>query len=134
MPTPTALPIRVARSRPRVRGRSGGAVLGLGAAVLALTGCDLPWSSPPSSDDPRVRPSELSVAGGRPCPEELPVSDDSSGHGFGTEEVADELPTLLEPQEAWTCRYRPVDAGSLPDGGTHLRVETRRAARAGHDR
>ena len=118
MPTPTALPFRVARSRPRVRGRSGGAVLGLGAAVLALTGCDLPWSSPPSSDDPRVRPSELSVAGGRPCPEELPVSDDPSGHGFGTEEVADELPTLLEPQEAWACRYRPVDAGSLPDGGT----------------
>ena len=111
-----------AGSRPGSRiGRRVGrgvAFVGLASAVLALNGCDPPWSSTPTADSPKVRPSELTDAGGRPCPQELPLGDDSSGDGLGTEEVADELPTLLEPQEAWVCQYNIVDAGMTANGGT----------------
>lgn len=107
-----------ARARAGSRIGRGVAFLGLATAVLALTGCDLPLASTPTADSPKVRPSELTDAGGRPCPQELPLGDDPSGHGFGTEEIADELPTLLEPQEAWVCQYNPFDAGTPPNGGT----------------
>lgn len=80
-----------------------------------------PWSSTPAADKPEVRPSELMHADDRPCPEKLPLGDDPSGHGFGTEEVADEFPTLLEPQEAWLCQYDAVDAGTTTSGGAIYR-------------
>lgn len=105
------------------------AALALGTAVLILAGCDRTGTSPQTAAAPEVRPSELTDAGGRPCPKTLPLGDDPSGHGFGTEEVADELPTLLEPQEAWVCQYNPGDAGTPSGGGTIYRWQ--RAGRPG---
>lgn len=93
------------------------AFLASATAVLAVSGCGLPWAGAPTANDPEVRPSELAEAGGRPCPKQLPLGDDPSGHGFGTDELADELPTLLEPQKAWVCRYDTVDAGTTRGGG-----------------
>jgi hypothetical protein len=94
--------------------------LGLAAVLLGLAGCAFPWSGPSTADTPEVRPSELEAADGRPCPEELPIGGDPSGHGFGVGEAADELPSLLEPQEAWVCQYDSYDAGSTGNGGTVL--------------
>ena len=88
-------------------------------AVLALTGCDLPWSSTPEADKPELRTDELADAGGRPCPTKLPTGEDPSGHGFGTEDPADELPSLLEPQEAWVCQYYTFDAGTTDAGAVY---------------
>lgn len=93
------------------------AFLGSVSATLTLSGCGPPWASTPTANDPEVRPSELADAGGRPCPKRLPIGGDPSGHGFGTDEVADELPTLLEPQRAWVCQYNTVDVGTTRDGG-----------------
>ncbi len=92
----------------------------LGTAVLALTGCQLPWASPPKGDVAVVQPDELSEAGGRPCPKRLPVAEDPSGHGFGIEEEAERAPTFRDAHKAWTCRYDPVDGETTPDGGTTL--------------
>lgn len=94
-----------------------GAFFAVATAVLVLSGCDLPWSSTATAQEPAVRTSELADSGGRPCPQELPISDDPSGHGFGTEKVADELPALLEPQEAWVCTYNFFDVGTSHSGG-----------------
>jgi hypothetical protein len=59
--------------------------LGLAAAVLVVAGCGQPWSPGPTADKPEVHTSEL--AGGQPCPPELPIGDDPSGHGSGTNDV-----------------------------------------------
>jgi hypothetical protein len=120
MPKLTTCHSTVDSSRPRAGSRigRGAALLGLAAAVLALTGCELPWASTPAADNPEVRPSELTDADGQPCPKKLPIGEDPSGHGFGTEEVADELPTLLEPKKAWVCQYNTFDVGTTPNGGT----------------
>ncbi len=93
-----------------------GAFVGLATAALVLTGCDLPWSSTPTANQPEIRPSELTDAGGRPCAQELPIGDDPSGDGLGTREVADERPSLLEPQEAWVCQYNSFDVGTTASG------------------
>lgn len=87
-------------------------------AALALTGCNLPWSSTPTADSPEVRTGELDAANNRPCPQELPIGDDPGGHGFGVEAAAEKLPTLLEPQETWMCHYNTSDVGATPSGGT----------------
>lgn len=91
-------------------------VLGLATAVLTLTGCGMPWSS--TVDRPAVRSGEVAVAGGQPCPQELPIGDDPSGHGFGVERAAEQLPNLLVPQEAWVCQYGFFDRDTTPSGGT----------------
>lgn len=93
---------------------------GAAAALLALTGCEVPWSSTPEADRPEVRPGELEAASGSPCPQELPLGDDPSGHGFGVDQPAQELPTLLEPQDAWVCKYDSYDVGSASSGGRVL--------------
>lgn len=103
--------------RHRTVGRIG-ALVGLAAAVLVVSGCAVPWSRTTTANKPEVNASELTDAGGLPCPQDLPVGDDPSGHGFGTQEVADELPTLLEPQLAWVCQYNTFDVGTTPGGGT----------------
>jgi hypothetical protein len=110
----------VASLRCRACSRIGriGAFLGLATATLALAGCQPPRASTATADDPEVRPNELTDAGGRPCPRELPLGEDPSGHGFGTEKGADEFPTLLEPQDAWVCQYNTFDIGTTPSGGT----------------
>ena len=36
--------------------------------------------------------------------------------GFGTQKPADEHPALLEPQEAWVCRYWPAEASTADNG------------------
>lgn len=89
------------------------AALSLVTVALALSACDFPWSSAQTADGPGVRTTELDDASGRPCPRSLPVGDDPSGHGFGTEAAATELPTLLEPQEAWVCEYAAVHGHSI---------------------
>lgn len=94
-----------------------GMFVGLATAVLVLTGCDLPWSNTETAQKPTARTNELSDAGGQPCPQELPIGDDPSGHGFGPEAAANEIPALLEPQEAWVCRYDTFDLGTTPSGG-----------------
>jgi hypothetical protein len=96
-----------------------GALLGLASAALLLAGCDVPWSDTATANEPEVHPSELTEADGRPCPRELPIGEDPSGHGFGAEEVADELPTLLAPQEAWVCQFNSFDVGTTPDGAVY---------------
>ena len=107
--------------RPRAASRNSSvlALGGLVSAVLALTGCDLPWSSTPVADTPELRTSELTDADGRPCPTKLPTGEDPSGHGFGTEEAAEELPSLLEPQEAWVCQYDSFDVGTTDAGAVY---------------
>jgi hypothetical protein len=90
------------------------ATLGLCAALV--TGCGLPWTNTPTADPPEVRAGELEAAAGRSCPQELPIGDDPSGHDVA--EAADELPTLLEPQKAWVCRYDFFERGTTGDGGT----------------
>jgi len=94
----------------------------LAFAVLALGGCDQDGvGGPPAAAEPEVHASELTDAGGRPCPRRLPLGDDPSGHGFGTEDPAEETPTLLEPQKAWVCAYQPMDAGTTSDRGATYR-------------
>jgi hypothetical protein len=104
---------------PRVRSRigPGGALLGLATAVLALSGCAQPEASTVSADEAEVQGSELTDADGRPCPKDLPIGEDPSGHGFGVEDAADEPPTIAEPQDAWVCRYDPSDVGTTSSGG-----------------
>lgn len=103
-------------SRPCAWSRIG-AILGPTTAVLLLAGCAPPWSGTPTANDPEIRPSELTDAAGRPCPQELPIGDDPSGHGFGITDVADERPTLLAAQEAWICQYNTFDVGATANGG-----------------
>ncbi|TQM96097.1 hypothetical protein FB476_0957 [Ornithinimicrobium humiphilum] len=90
-------------------------VTALAAVALALTGCVVTTEG--AADTPTVQPGELDEAGGNPCPEELPIGDDPSGHGFGVEHAAEELPELLEPQEAWVCRYDSEDRATTESGG-----------------
>lgn len=103
--------IDVLGARPHVGHPIGRIGASLGLATAVLTGCT------PTADDPAVRPNEFTDAGGRPCPKELPIGDDPSGHGFGIEEAADELPALLEPREAWVCQFNTFDVGRAPSGG-----------------
>lgn len=110
-------PSGVVSARPRAGARTG-PLSGLAAVVLVVAGCGQPWSPGPTADKPEVHASELADAGGQPCPQQLPIGDDPSGHGFGTNDVADELPTLLEPQAAWVCQFNTVDVGTTPSGGT----------------
>jgi hypothetical protein len=94
-----------------------GAFLSLATAVAILAGCGAPWSGTETANNPTVRTDELAVASGRPCPEDLLIGDDPSGHGFGTEEPANEIPALLSPQEAWLCQYNTVEKGTTSSGG-----------------
>jgi hypothetical protein len=112
-------PTTCAGARPHVDHRIGriGALLGLATAVVVLTGCGPSSSDTPTANEPTVRPAELSDAGGRPCPKELPIGDDPSGHGFGIEEAANESPALLEPDGAWVCEYNTFEVGRTTNGG-----------------
>ncbi len=86
-------------------------------AALAAGGCGTPWSTPTAADPP-LHADEAASHAGEVCPTRLPVEDDPGGHGFGTESAAHELPSLLEPETAWVCRYDTVAAGRAPGGGT----------------
>jgi hypothetical protein len=112
---------------PQATAREFVVCLGLAAAALILTGCQLVGADEPlasragstsTADEPVVRPGEFDDAGGRPCPQKLPSGDDPSGHGFGNQELANELPTLLKPEQAWVCQYNTFDVGTTPNGGT----------------
>ena len=116
LPRTTSL-LSAVSPRPRTVGRIG-SVVGLAAAVAVVSGCGLPWSRTTTAKKPEVHASELTDVGGVPCPQELPIGDDPSGHGFGTREVAEERPTLLEPQVAWVCRYNAFDVATTPGAGT----------------
>lgn len=113
MPTLTTNLSAAVNVRIRAIGR-GGVFVGLAAAALALPGCGATTST---ANNPEVRTSELADAAGQPCPRRMPIGADPSGHGFGIEEVADQLPSLLEAQEAWVCQYNPFDVGTTPSGG-----------------
>lgn len=92
----------------------------LAAAGFTLAGCGTVGPNTPSAEDPTVRPDELADADGQPCPEELPIGEDPAGHGFGVERLADQLPSLLEPQEAWVCTYDSFDKDTTSSGGAVL--------------
>ncbi|WP_131105794.1 hypothetical protein [Ornithinimicrobium sufpigmenti] len=105
------------RPRPRPRLWSGPVRAGLlGLSALALTACGA--TSPAADvDTPTVQPEQLSEAGGEPCPDELPIGDDPSRHGFGVEHAAEQLPHLLDPQEARVCGYETYDRDTTSNGG-----------------
>lgn len=92
-------------------------------AVL-LGGC----GSTPGANDSSVVSEELAAHCGQVCPQQLPIGNDPGGHGFGVENDADEVPSLLGPEQAWVCRYDPIEAGPGGNGGTAF--EWVRAARA----
>lgn len=120
------------RARSRRQGRRKLALLALVTAGFALAGCESPSpgptesptthaASPPAhAESPTVRPGEMSSAGDQLCPSDLPIADDPSGHGFGVERAAEELPSLLQPQEAWVCRYDSFDRAAASSGGVVL--------------
>ena len=114
MLTPGRSPGPTSRTGPR----PGLVRAGIGAlAALVLAGCG---STPPGdgrTGAPTVQPEQLTEAGGEACPAELPMGDDPSGHGFGVERPAEQLPDLLDPQEAWVCRYETYDRGPTANGG-----------------
>jgi hypothetical protein len=105
------------RSHATNRARGVGAFVGSASAAVVLTGCGLQWPGTLTADEPEVQSYELDEADDRPCPEELPIGDDPSGHGFGVQGVADESPTLLSPNEAWVCQYDPFDASTTTSHG-----------------
>ncbi|WP_151523957.1 hypothetical protein [Serinicoccus kebangsaanensis] len=109
MPAPNA---------PRLASARAATALGAVAAALAVTGCGQLWAG--TADPPTVRPGELTAADGDPCPAELPTGEDPSGHGFGATSPAEQLPHLLEPEEAWLCRYDFFDRDSDNTNGTVL--------------
>lgn len=87
------------------------------AIALTVTGCG-GTGSETAKEPSATNTDEASSHLPEICPERLPIGDDPGGHGFGVDEWADESPSLLPPEEAWTCRYDPVDAGQVPDVGT----------------
>ncbi|WP_183095369.1 hypothetical protein [Nocardioides stalactiti] len=77
------------------------------ARVLALV---LPMTLAAGCSDDTAEPQseltdELAAHDGRPCPDELPVGDDPDGYGFGTNEPAEERPSMLSPEKVWVCKY-----------------------------
>lgn len=94
------------------------ASVGLAGSAFVLAGCDIADPGTSTAGSPTLRSGELNDAGGQPCPEELPVGDDPSGHGFGVEDAATHLPVLLDPQDAWVCRYDSLDRETSASGGT----------------
>lgn len=118
MPQSTHVPSVIGgRSHAETRVKAVGAFFGSASAAVVLAGCGLQWPGTSTADKPEVRPYELAEADNRPCPKELPVGEDPSGHGLGVQDVADESPTLLRPNEAWVCQYDPFDASTTTSGG-----------------
>lgn len=64
---------------------------------------------------PPERPDEVGRHQGEVCPPRLAQQEDP-GHGFGTDDRAEESPSLVPPESAWVCQYDPVDAGPGPGG------------------
>jgi hypothetical protein len=102
------------------------------AVALTVTGCQSTRSTP-AARAPSVQPDELAAHDGEVCPQRLPIGEDPGGHGFGVEGEAGERPSLLTPEEAWACRYDPVDAGRSPGGGTVFEWVRRGEVRALHE-
>jgi hypothetical protein len=71
--------------------------------ALLVAGCGLLPTQ--RADEPTVQAGEAADHEDRSCPAELPIGDDPDGYGFGVEDEADELPSLLSPERAWVCRY-----------------------------
>lgn len=89
----------------------------LGAVLSGCGGADSGRAQAPE------RPDEVGQHEGEVCPRQLPQREDP-GHGFGTEQPAEQSPTLVPPEAAWVCQYHPADAGPGPDGdGTTMRWE-----------
>jgi hypothetical protein len=91
-------------------------LVGVGVLTIAtlVGGC----GSTRVAAEPTVHASEMDAHDGEACPRQLPIGEDPSGHGFGMEDEADELPSLLAPEQAWVCRYDAVEAGHTANGGT----------------
>jgi hypothetical protein len=83
------------------------------AALLALSACS---DSASRATDPDVHSSEAETHASGSCPARLPEGDDPGGHGFGVEAAAEDLPSLLEPEQAWLCQYGAQDAAPTPAG------------------
>lgn len=89
------------------------------AGALLAAGCS-GSGSPNRVEDPGSPIDEMAVHDGQVCPEQLPRSEDDSGHGLGGGGSAPSKPSLLTPEDAWVCRYSPVEAAAEPgsDGTT----------------
>lgn len=114
--TPGRSPGPTPRTGPRPRPglvRAGTVTL----AVVVLTGCGSTPADDATAGASAVQPEQLTEAGGEPCPTELPIGDDPSGHGFGVEAPAEQLPDLLDPHEAWVCQYETYDRDTTANGG-----------------
>lgn len=57
----------------------------MATTTLVVTGCGLSRSGDTVTDSPTINAGEFHAASELPCPEELPLGDDPSGHGFGVE-------------------------------------------------
>ncbi|MDF1603880.1 hypothetical protein [Nocardioides sp. YIM 152315] len=98
---------------------------GLLAPLLALTLAGCGDSSSPRATEPSEEPAPSSqppTESAAPpidelCPARLALPADPDAPGSGTSGDADEAPSLPTPEQAWTCRYDPVDAGQRPEGG-----------------
>ncbi len=111
------------------RHKRAGMALGIALAVLAFTGCAQPESQLATADEPTVRPNELAVAGDRPCPRELPVGDDPSGHGFGNAEPAHLLPGPTEAARSVGLQVQHLRPRRDRQRWRGLRMATQRTAR-----
>ncbi|WP_122816850.1 hypothetical protein [Nocardioides pantholopis] len=106
------------------RGRSvrlAVAGVGLVLAGAVLAGCSDDGSAAdqaPGASAPPSAPSSGAPSGpatdGDPCPASLPEVPDDQGDDI--EPVAETAPSLPAPEEAWACRYDPVEAGPGPGG------------------
>lgn len=90
-----------------------------GTVLVVLSGCG-------ENREPgrAAEADELTSHDGAPCPEQLPLGEDPSGHGFGPGEPADAAPSLPAPDKAWVCRYTATETGPGAGGnGVAMRWE-----------
>lgn len=85
-------------------------------AVAVATGCGSGESSVATAPSPTINGDELASHDGAVCPDRLPIGKDPDGYGFGVDQAADTLPTLLAPEAAWVCEYPPKDNGRTSNG------------------
>lgn len=91
---------------------------GLLTVVVLLGGCGAARvTGAPTASTESGAAHEVTTRVGQFCPDRLPVGEDPGGHGFGVQRDATATPTLPALEQAWVCRYDPVDVGVTPEGG-----------------
>lgn len=77
----------------------------VGGTLGGLAGCG--DDSPSSGGTAREQRDELAAHRGQPCPRRLPQPEG----GLGTQDPADEAPSLQETDRAWVCEYSATAPG-----------------------